>query len=282
MAEIHIPPLGAETIAHIGKIPVTNTMVNTWIALGIFLIIGLVLRKKLALRPGKMQNFMEYILESVLGYFDQVTGDREKTIRFLPVVGSIFFFILLSNWLGLLPGTGSILVHGEPLLRPANTDLNLTVAMAIFAVVISHVYGLITVGVFTHLNKFVQIGGLFKSFKSFKKGFGAGMIAVFTAIIEFAVGLIEIISEFAKVLSLSLRLFGNIFAGEVLMTVMTSLVAVLVPTPFMLLELLVGLIQAGVFAMLTLVYMTMASAAPHGNDHDEEHGADHAKENAAH
>ncbi len=264
MSELHIPPLAAETMFHIGKIPVTNTIINTWLALGIFLILGLALRKSVKLKPGKLQNFCEFFLEIMLGYFDQVTGDRKKTIRFLPVVGSIFFFILLSNWLGLLPGTGSILAHGEPLLRPANTDLNLTVAMALVAVVVSHVYGLITIGIFTHINKFIQIGGLINSFKAFKNGIGAGLIAVFTAIIEFAVGLIEIVSEFAKVLSLSLRLFGNVFAGEVLMTVMSSLVALLVPTPFMLLELLVGVIQASVFAMLTLVYMTVATAEPHG------------------
>lgn len=260
MSELHIPPLAAETIFHIGNIPVTNTIVNTWLAMVFFLIVGLILRGRVLLKPGKFQNFLEYILDLLMGYFDQVTGSRQKTIQFLPIVGSVFFFILFSNWLGLLPGTGSITLHHEPLLRPANTDLNLTIAMAAVAVVASHLYGLAAIGFFAHFNKFIQIGSLLKSFRK-------GPIGVFQAVIEFGVGLIEIISEFAKVLSLSLRLFGNIFAGEVLMTVMSSLVALLVPTPFMLLELLVGLIQAGVFAMLTLVYMTVASAEPHGAEH---------------
>ncbi len=266
MAELHIPPLGAETIFHIGNFPVTNTIINTWIALGIFLILGIFVRRWAAVNPGKLQNGIEYFLDSLLGYFDQVTGDRKKTMQFLPVVGSIFFLILLSNWLGLLPGTGSILVHGEPLLRPANTDLNLTVAMALSAVVISHVFGIMAIGAFAYFNKFIQIVPLIKSFATFKHGFGAGVMSVFTALIQFAVGLLEIISEFAKVLSLSLRLFGNIFAGEVLMTVMASLVGLLVPTPFMLLELLVGIIQASVFAMLTLVYFTVATSEPHGEE----------------
>ena len=260
MSQLVLPPLGAETIFHIGHLPVTNTIVNTWVAMVIFLIFGLLLRKRIGLKPGKLQNWCEYFLDLLLGYFDQVTGERKKTLQFLPIVGSVFFFILLSNWLGLLPGTGSILVGHEPLLRPANTDLNLTIAMALVAVVASHVFGFVTVGVFTHLNKFVQFGSLVKSFKK-------GPIGIFTAIIEFAVGLIEIVSELAKVVSLSLRLFGNIFAGEVLMTVMLSLVAAIVPTPFMLMELLVGVIQAGVFAMLTIVYMTVASAEPHGAEH---------------
>ncbi len=255
--ELHIPTLAPETIFHLGKIPVTNTIVNVWLAIGILFTVGLIVRKKASLKPGKMQNFMEFFLEKLLNYFDQVTGDRKKTLRFLPLVGSVFFFILLSNWLGLLPGTGSIHIGEAPLLRPANADLNMTLAMAVSVVVISHIVGLVTVGVFTHLNKFVQIGGFIKSLRK-------GPVAIVTAIINLAVGLIEIISEFAKVLSLSLRLFGNIFAGEVLITVIASIMAVLLPAPFMLLELLVGLVQASVFTMLTLVYLTVMSSAPHG------------------
>jgi F-type H+-transporting ATPase subunit a len=255
MATLVLPPLSAEVLFHIGPVAVTNTMINTWAALVFFLIFGWVIKKSVSLRPGKLQNYCEYFLDILLGYFDQVTGSRVKTIQFLPIVGSLFFFILFSNWLGLIPGTGSILWGHEPLLRPANTDLNMTAAMAVVAVVASHVFGIVSVGIFTHLNKFFQLGTFVKSLKK-------GPIAIFTAIIELGVGLIELVSEFAKILSLSLRLFGNIFAGEVLMTVMLSLVSVLIPTPFMLLELLVGLIQASVFAMLTLVYMTVASTAP--------------------
>ena len=257
MSQLILPPLGAATNFHIGSLPVTNTIVNTWLAMVLFLIFGMVISRRASLRPGKLQNWCEYFLDLLLWYFDQVTGDRKKTIQFLPIVGSIFFFILLSNWLGLLPGTGSIFKGHEPLLRPANTDLNLTVAMAFVAVISSHIFGFLSVGVFTHIGKFVQVKNLIKSIPK-------GPIAIFTALIEFAVGLIEIVSELAKVVSLSLRLFGNIFAGEVLLTVMLSLVAAIVPTPFMLLEMLVGIIQASVFAMLTIVYMTVASAQPHG------------------
>jgi len=256
---MHIPTLAPEVLFKIGEIPVTNTIINAWLAIIIFLVIGILLRKRITLRPGKMQNVFEYFLEILLGYFDQVTGDRKKTMKFLPIVGSVFFFILLSNWLGLLPGTGSITLNHKMLLRPANTDLNLTVAMALTVVISSHLFGLLTVGVFTHLNKFIQIGTFFKSLTK-------GPIAIFTAIIELGVGLIEMVSEGAKVLSLSLRLFGNIFAGEVLISVMSSLVAFLVPTSFMMLELLVGLIQAAVFTMLTLVYLTIMTTAPHGEE----------------
>ncbi len=253
---MHIPPLVPEILGHIGRLEITNTMINALLATLIFLALGIFIKNKVSLRPGRIQNFFEQILEILFDYFDQVTGDRKKTMRFLPIVGSVFFFILLSNWLGLLPGTGSITWRHDVILRPANTDLNLTLAMALFSVVSSHIFGLVTVGVFTHLNKFLQIGTFIKSLKK-------GPIAIFTAVIELGVGLLEIISEIAKVLSLSLRLFGNIFAGEVLLTVISSLAGLLVPAPFMLLELLVGLIQAGVFTMLTLVYLTVMTSEPH-------------------
>ena len=253
---MEIPTLAPETLFHIGSLPITNTIINVWLAIGILFVIGIILKKRVSLKPGKMQNFMEFFLEKLLGYCDRVTGDRKKTLRFFPLVGSVFFFILLSNWLGLLPGTGSIHIGEAPLLRPANADLNLTLAMAVLTVLISHIVGLFTVGIFTHLGKFIQIKGLIKSLRH-------GPVAIFTAIINLAVGFIEIISEFAKVLSLSLRLFGNIFAGEVLITVISSILAIILPTPFMLLELLVGLVQASVFTMLTLVYLTVMSSAPH-------------------
>lgn len=252
---MQIPTLAPEVLFHFGKVPVTNTIINTWIAIIIFFIVGIIIKKSARLRPTRLQNFLEWALEFVCGYFDQVTGDRKKTNKFLPLVGSVFFFILLSNYMGLIPGTGSIMFGEAPLFRPANTDLNLTVAMALTTVIVSHLVGLFTVGIFTHLNKFIQIGTLARSLKH-------GPIAIFTACVEMIVGVIEIVSEIAKVLSLSFRLFGNIFAGEVLLTVMSSLVAFLVPTPFMLLELFVGLIQAGVFSMLTLVYLTVMSTAP--------------------
>lgn len=257
MSEIHIPELAPEVLFYLGAVPVTNTIINAWLALVILLFFGLLLRSRLSLRPGGLQNTFEYVVELLLPYFDQVTGSREQTKRFLPIVGGIFFFILLSNWLGLLPGTGSITFGKSPVLRPANTDLNLTLAMALVSVLVSHLFAFFSIGIFTHVGKFIQLKNLAQSIRH-------GGIAIFQALIECGVGMIEIIGEGAKVLSLSLRLFGNIFAGEVLLSVMQSLVAALVPVPFMFLELLVGLIQAGVFAMLTLVYLTVASAAPHG------------------
>lgn len=260
-----IPPLGPETIFSIASFPVTNTLINSFIALVFFFIVGLMLRKRSAEIPRGIQNFAEAVLEYLMKYFDQVTGSRKKTINFLPVVGGLFFFILVSNWMGILPGVGSFgrwaIVHGElelvPLFRPAATDLNLTLAMAVIGVVFSHVAGIVAIGFFKYVNKFVKLGDIWKAARS------KSPTNIMVAVIEFFVGFIEIISEFAKVISLSLRLFGNIFAGEVLLTVIGGLIAFLVPLPFLLLELLVGIVQATVFAMLVLVYLTVATAELH-------------------
>ena|SRR3989338_9060704 len=267
-----LPPLVAEPIFQIGSFPVTNAFINSSIAVLLFFIVGLILRKRTAMIPRGIQNFAEAILEIMLKFVDQVTKDRQKSLQFLPIVGGLFLFILVSNWMGLIPGTGSIgrwlYMHGHlelvPILRPANSDLNMTLAMAVFAVVTSHVLGIATIGFFRYANKFIKLGDLFHAFRK-------GGVNIMVAVFEFAVGIIEIFSEIAKMLSLSLRLFGNIFAGEVLLTVIAGLIAYVVPLPFMLLEILVGIIQAIVFSMLTLVYLTMATAEIQSHDTHKEH-----------
>ncbi len=262
-------PLAAETLFFLGSWPVTNSLVNAFLVLGLFVIVGLFVRSHAQEQPGRFQNFVELLLEKVLDFFDQVTGDRAKTRQFLPLVGTLFFFILISNWLGLLPGTGSIglwkMVHGErefiPLLRPANSDLNLTLALAMLTVIASHVIGVASFGWWAHVNKFFQIQGVWRALKSLQP------VKILVALVEFLVGIIEFFGEFAKLASLSLRLFGNIFAGEVLMTVIASLIAYFAPLPFMALEIIVGLVQAVVFSMLTLVYLTLMSMPAHVEEH---------------
>lgn len=265
-------PAAAEPIFHIGSFAITNALINSWIAVAVFVVVAFVFRRSMTSgAPGKLQNTIEAVVDLLLGEIQKVTGDRARAVAFLPIVGTLFLFILFSNWLGLIPGTGSIgryLMHEGaleliPLLRPAASDLNLTLGMALFVVITSHVWGLKTVGFVDHVSKFVNVRGIWRSLKK-------GPIAIMVAVIEFGVGLIEIVSEFAKVLSLSLRLFGNVFAGEVLITVMLGLFSFFLPIPFLFLEVLVGVIQATVFAMLTLAYLTIATT-PHEHEAEEEH-----------
>ncbi|OGH63341.1 MAG: ATP synthase F0 subunit A [Candidatus Magasanikbacteria bacterium RIFCSPHIGHO2_01_FULL_50_8] len=264
-------PLAAEPIAHIAGLTVTNSLINAWIAAIILIIAAAAIRFGARQRPGKFQSAVEMLFEFFLKTFDSVTHDRVRTRKFFPVVTTLFLFILISNWLGQLPGTGTFgiweMVHGElelvPLLRPATSDLNLTLGLGIFAILLTHVMGIGALGFFRHAGKFIQIRKLFTSFNK-------GPIAMLTAIIDFGAGLIEAVGEFARAISLSLRLFGNVFAGEVLITVMLGLAAFVIPLPFQALELLVGVIQATVFSVLTLVFLTLATEPPHG-EHAEEH-----------
>lgn len=268
--------IAAEPIAQVGNLPITNSMINAWIAVLLFGSLGWYFRKvyKATGTPGRFQIAIESAVEFILGYMDQVTNDREKSRKFLPLVGSLFLFILVANWMGIFPGVGTVGIwqvhHGEtvlvPLFRPANGDLNMTLAMALLSVVASHVVGIVAVGFFAHWNRFIAFGTVVK-------GFRKGGVNILVGLVEAVVGVIEFVGEIAKVVSLSLRLFGNIFAGEVLITVMYSLVAYLIPLPFMGLELIVGVIQATVFAMLTLVYLTILSEKPHGDE--EDHGHEH-------
>ena len=263
-------PLAAEPIFQIGEFTITNSMLNAYIAVLFFVVVAIIASTQKSPLPRGIHNIFEALIEFALTEIEKVTSDKKSARKFLPLIATIFFFVLVSNWMGLLPGTGSIgiwgYIHDEleliPLFRPSTSDLNMTLAIAIVAIVSTHLAGLKTNGFLNHFSKFINIRGIFSSIKR-------GPMAIITAVVEFFIGLIEIIGEFAKTLSLSLRLFGNIFAGEVLMTVMLSLLSYVVPVPFIFLELLVGIIQATVFAMLTLAFMVV-STMEHGHDEHEQ------------
>ncbi|HCC22551.1 hypothetical protein A2480_04000 [Candidatus Uhrbacteria bacterium RIFOXYC2_FULL_47_19] len=272
-------PVPAEKLFLIGDLPVTNSMVNAWVAIAAFVVLAWLLRRPKNGAPRGIQNAVEALLEFMLGFMDQVTGDRAKSRRFFPLVGTLFLFIVLSNWMGLLPGVGTFGLNGEhghliPIFRPATSDLNMTLAMGIAAVVMSHAFGIVSLGFFRHWNKFIQLGTFWKALIGFRhKSPVDYLLGIFVAFIELGVGLIELVSEVAKMVSLSLRLFGNIFAGEVLIHVISSLIAFVVPIPFMFMEVIVGIVQALVFSLLTLVYLTIATSKPHGEEegHEQKH-----------
>ncbi len=258
---VHETTIFAEQIFSIGNFPVTNSLLSSWFVVILILVIGLTLRTKVQMVPRGIQNVWEMIIEGALGIFDSVTNSRERSLKFFPLVFSFFIFILLNNWLGLLPGIGSIgrivSEHGEevfvPYLRGGTADLNTTLALAIIGVVASHIIGVMAVGMWHYLNKFINI----KAILEIPKKIRTDPTIVIVNPIKAFVGLIEIIGEMAKVASLSFRLFGNIFAGEVLLASMSAILAFGLPIPFMFLEVIVGLIQALIFAILILAYLTM-------------------------
>ena len=261
----HEITLFAEPVFNIGNFTVTNSLINSWVTVLIIIAIAMLIKRKVKDVPGKLQGTAEVIEEGALNIADSVTGNRKITLKVFPLVFAIFIFVLINNWLGLLPGIGSIGFienhHGAlvfiPWFRGGTADLNTTLALAIMAVIGSNFFGIFIVGFWKHLNKFINFKVIAEIPKKIKKD---PTIMIVNPIKAF-VGLIEIIGEAAKVASLSFRLFGNVFAGEVLLSAMAVIFAFGLPIPFMFLEVIVGIIQALIFALLTLVYFSIASTA---------------------
>lgn len=262
MSELHAPTLHAEHLFQLGPIPVTNSILGTWVAMALLLSFLFIATRRPQLVPTGTQNMLEILVEQFRGLVRDVTGSGKQTRKYLPLVVSIFLFVLFVNWVGLIPGFGTVLFHGQagevPLLRAGSSDLNLTLALAALSFIFAQHGGIVAIGFFKYFGKFVNLKRLFTWPPSPKN------LALLLP--EFFLGLIELISELAKLVSLSFRLFGNIYAGEVLLVVFAALLPVFVPLsgPFYLLEVFVGLIQAFVFAMLTIVFIKIASLA---NEH---------------
>lgn len=243
---MHEISLKAEEIFHIGSWPITNALLLAIVSLFVLLALGFIIKRKINLIPGKIQSIFELLLDQVLKTMDSVLGDRHLSEKYLPLIATIFLFVMTSNWLGLFPFVGPIGLNLEhegvhsfiPLFRAPASDLNFTIALAIIALISINLLGIFAIGFKNHFSKF------FNAHKPFP-------------VISF-VGLLEFLSEFVKIVSFSFRLFGNVFAGEVLLLIVGFLVPYLVPLPFLFLEVFVGFIQAFIFSMLTLVFVAMA------------------------
>lgn len=297
--------LAAEPITHIGDFPLTNSMFTSLIVSGLIILFAVVVRLTLknTNKPQGIQNFAEWIVESLFNFVHSITGDLRKARIFFPFIATFFLFIIMNNWFGLLPGVGTIKTtitedvivtektiehvevqekdvavvvdsHGEkvetiketehtpvsetvvtseehaehsvkhvPIFRAGTADLNTTIALGIISIFMVQFYGV----------QFLHLAYFAKYFN-------------FTSPIMFFVGLLELISEMAKIISFAFRLFGNVFAGEVLISVIMYLVGLGVPIPFYGLEVFVGFIQALVFSMLSLVFFNMATQSH--SEHD--------------
>ncbi|MBI2916391.1 MAG: F0F1 ATP synthase subunit A [Chloroflexi bacterium] len=265
-----LPTLSDEPLIHKPEIelaasklfgPVTNTMLASWLTIIVLVLIFFLATRRAKLVPGRFQALVETIVETLLTFVESVIG-KEKARMVFPLVATIFLFVAFNAWLGLLPIYGTIfLEHGEGteahLLRNPNTDVNLPLALAIVAFVAIETWGIRSIGLGKYAGQFVNLKAVIQS----------PMIGG----IQILVGLLEILSHFIRLISFTFRLFGNMTAGEILLLVITFLVGFTVPVVFYSLELLVGFVQALIFAGLTLVFTTIA-ITPH---EEEEHGGAH-------
>lgn len=237
----------ADSISRLGFLNITNTLLNTLFVDALILILIFAISRKLTSLPGLFQSGVELVIE---WFYNLTKAIADKnTVKIFPFFMTFFLFILVANWSGLIPGVGSIGFFEDgrliPLLRGATSDLNTTLALALVSAIATHAMSVSTIGIKNYLSRYFSLNP-----------------------INLFIGILEIISEITKVISLSFRLFGNIFAGEIVLITVAGIFAFIFPIPFLLLEIIVGLVQALVFSMLTMVFMAVLST-PHG---------EHAKE----
>ncbi|MBN2462940.1 MAG: F0F1 ATP synthase subunit A [Dehalococcoidia bacterium] len=259
--------LPSEGIFHTPILTITNTLIASWLT--IIVLIGFVYActRKMKLIPGRLQSLAEVIVETLLNFVKSVAGEKNARTLF-PVVATIFLYVLTNAYLALLPffGTIGITEHDGtfiPLFRAANTDINLPLSIAIVSFTCVEFWGLRSLGFFRYLNTFFNFGQLRDGFISLFKGkIRPAISGIMFGFINLFIGMLEILSHFIRIISFTFRLFGNMTAGEILLLVVTFLVPLVASIPFYGLELLVGVLQALIFAGLTLVFGVIAMA-PH-------------------
>ena len=253
--------LKAEELLVIGPFVITNSTLLGFVVAGLMIWAMTKAAKEVKLKPGNLfSQIVEAGCEFVINTAEGIFHSRKKAVAYAPMLLTLFFFILLNNWAGLMPGVGTILgrSHGEaaPLFRPFTSDINGTLALAIVTIILVQIYAIRELGIKGHL-------------KHYFSNQPWNPINLF-------VGFLEVIGEFTRIMSLSLRLFGNVFAGEVLIGVINKISSVGSPfttLPFIFMEFFVGFIQAFVFTMLTIVFLAVATH----HEESEEHGSDHGE-----
>ncbi len=240
-----------DILFYIGSLAMTNAMLLGVFVTVFFAIIVSILYKNIGLKANKLQAAAEMTVESFLSLLEQITGTSKAAKDLLPLIGTIFLFFAFSNIVGLIPGITSFTFNGVPMFRTPTNDFNLTFSVALAVVMLANFASIKSFGLLGHLAKFFKFKDVYLAFK---QGFGPGVLAI----IDFLIGLLDIVSEVAKVVSLSLRLFGNMYAGEVLAAILLGSFALIVPAPWLVMNLLVGILQALVFGALTAAYYALA------------------------
>ncbi len=292
-----------DIITNIGPLPITNTLLHTIVVDGVLILAALYTSKNIKKIPSGFQTISEPLIESMYNLTESISSTKKAALRIFPYVMTLFLFILVANLMGLLPGVGSIGFYKEgaaharliekthaasstnsgnkkdveksntqhsvndentdhttgatqestkankelvPLLRGATSDINVTLALAVVSIVATHMLSIQLTGIKDYLSRYFSLNP-----------------------VNLYVGLLELVAEGTKVISLSFRLFGNIFAGEVALHTISNLIAFLAPLPFLLLESIVSVVQALVFSILTLVFMAVLTTPHHA--HAEEH-----------
>jgi F-type H+-transporting ATPase subunit a len=230
-------------------VSIPSTLFTGWIIMAVIVVAAFVLSRGIKLSPSGPQNALEYVYEGLANFATSLGGPKAR--RYVPLFVTFFLYILLSNWSGLLPGVGR-----TQQLRAPTSDVNMTIGLALVSFFLFHIEGVRALGVGGYLGKFFNFSG-------FKDGIAAGVIGLFVGILEFFL-------EFIKPVTLSMRLFGNIYAGEIALGVITGLTFAVIPVAMVSLEFLLNFMQALIFSVLTLMFTIIATEG-HAEEHDEAH-----------
>ena len=263
------PELPAEEVFHIFGFPIANSIVGAWITMVVLVGFSFIITRRMKIVPGRLQGIFEMLLGGLYGFCRSVAGEA-KGRRFFPVVATIFLFVAFNAWLSLLPGFGSIEIinsegHHVHLLRGANTDINMPLALALVSFVFVWFFGLKDTGI-KFIEQFINVRKLFTGIgKLFTGKIKAGFSSIFVGAIDIFVGILEFLSMLIRNISFTFRLFGVSTAGEILLLVGIFLGIRVLIEFFYGIELLFGFVQALIFSGLTLVFLTVASS-PHGGE----------------
>ena len=238
--ELHVA-LKADTLGYIGDYPITNSLVTSVVGSVILVVLLLLLSLRLKTVPGRVQSLFEIIVDKGYEYTLSVLENEKVAKKTFPLIASFFVFIVFFNLIKFIPGAESLRYNDYILFKPLHSDFNMTLALGITAFIFIQVAGIFVLGIFKYGGKFVNI----------KKP------------LSIPIGLIELVSEAAKLVSLSFRLFGNILVGGILLLLVSHAVHFVAPVPVMLFEIFVAFLQAGIFALLTLIYVKLAIDEPH-------------------
>lgn len=246
MAKISLPP---ETVFEIGNFSISNAMFSTFLTSVILIIFAIFVRKNAGIVPSRMQVMFEMIMEFIWDKMVIAFGDESRARKFFPLLFTIFLFLLIANQFTLIPFVESIFVGDVNLFRTPTSHYSLPIVFTVFVLILAHILAF-AMHPIKHIGNYIKIGQFFK-LKSIKE--------LPMAILDFLLGLLDIVGEFAKLASLSTRLFGNMFAGSIIVAIisgLTFLTQFFVPIPFLLLGILSGLVQAFVFTMLSAVFIS--------------------------
>jgi F-type H+-transporting ATPase subunit a len=253
------PHLPAPEVFNLFGLPITNTILAGWFTVVVVVLFCFFVTRRMKIVPGRVQAAFEFLLGWIYDLCRSIAGE-ENGRRFFPVICTIFLYVAFNAWLSLIPGFGSILIGHHELIRGANTDVNTTLAIALVSFVFVIFYGLKDARM-GFVRQYFNFGPFFHSVGQIFKG-KFNVMDVFSGAIGIFVGLLELLSLFIRNVSFTFRLFGNMTAGEILLLIAAFLVPWILALPFYGLEMLVGFVQALIFAGLTLVFVTMA-VTPH-------------------